>query len=70
MTQKQIAAAGLVFGVASALATAISAHADMGSRVDQNSRRLDRVESAVDDIQWNLSLLCERSGATGCRSPE
>jgi hypothetical protein len=69
VTQKTIAAAGLALAVFSAIATAVAAHADVGARVDQTTRRLDRVESAVEDIQWNLSLLCERSGATGCRTP-
>ena len=70
MTQKHIAIAGLILTAAAAVATAASAHADLGARVDHTGRRLDRVEDAVNDIEWNISLLCERSGASGCRSPQ
>ena len=70
MTQKNIAIAGLLLTVVGAAAAAASAHADLGARVTGNSRRLSQVERAVDGIEWNISLLCERSGAAGCRSPQ
>jgi hypothetical protein len=75
VTQKHIAIAGLILTAGGMLTAAALAHADMGSRVEQNLRstevlghRVDAMESDIDDVLWNISLLCERSGANGCRS--
>lgn len=68
MTQKAIAIAGLAVTILSLVVGAAVAHGDMGSRVSRSEERLDRLEGQIGDVLWNVALLCERSGAQGCRS--
>lgn len=62
-----IIAAGVPAGL-SAYVSLASAQATTETRVSALERRMERIEGQLGDVAWNLALLCERSGAAGCRS--